>query len=904
MLKGYIIFFCILALLNLEVVYARGSEGDRTNSILLNGIWEFVVGEGSEGLEDGLKQEKYSWTKVTLPGAFMKWSQEAVNKTRYVWARRNFTVSEEQARGLAVLRWNRIGSGAEAFINGKKVGENEPTGPYYVIVPEGILRAGENQIVLKVRGRAAVRRSKSGNELIPAGFGSGLPEVTDDVWIDFAAGAYMKWILAMPELEQSRVKIRVTPTGLKRLDNLIITARVFTYPDRRFVGEGRTSARVEPEKDFLGWEHFFVEVPMPGFKPWTPEEPNLYTAEVRLWQGRQILDEATIRFGMREIRVKDGNYKLNGKNLWLRGSNLVFEWDWGDTITGKEYDYLVTEAREMSMNAFRTHTRPPPRLWCDIGDENGTMFLAEFPVLYNYADYKFTPEEYEIYHRNVLRDSAGWMARLWNHPSVIMWVLSNESRVDNEWEEGVFQDFVNALDPTRPTMRTGTTGTRDNLDIHACGNVTYTEEGRLFVDLPHWFKGAGERTTTVSEYMNYFGHPYTQWSGVDDRVANAIAVAQIGAEHTEAMRRARFDAILPYMYAGWTRTRLAARVRETGKGSAVWKANFAAPESAVWHSVLSPVLASLDIFNADYFVGQEVETDLYLINDSWHDVQVNVDLLMTRECPEWIPEAACFDNPVCKWSYKFNIKADSIQKVPVKWRLPQEQGNYWLTARLTGIPGRAVLSQRFVRAIKPPVIPEAIKNKIFVVIGGDARAQRWFQERGVMFTEKLGELDPQKHTVVVWNGARLTAEEKQQAKRLCEFADRGGRIIVLSAAGWEWRELCEVKLTNKPRFSRVFPYDGARRRWFTEIDPQWLIRWNGLPGTVAAGTIEGAIVERGEKILWGREPKTVVMAEVPAAAGKGKVLFSQLDIQNHIDRSRPNYDPTAEWIFIKMLEGK
>ena len=76
--------------------------------------------------------------------------------------------------------------------------------------------------------------------------------------------------------------------------------------------------------------------------------------------------------------------------------------------------------------------------------------------------FQFTPEEYEIWHQNVLIDAAGWMSRLWNHPSVIMWVLSNESRRDNEWEEGPYQDFVNQLDPTRSTLRTGTTGTRDS----------------------------------------------------------------------------------------------------------------------------------------------------------------------------------------------------------------------------------------------------------------------------------------------------------------------------------------------------------------------------------------------------------------------------------------------------------
>ena len=119
--------------------------------------------------------------------------------------------------------------------------------------------------------------------------------------------------------------------------------------------------------------------------------------------------------------------------------------------------------------------------------------------------------------------------------------------------------------------------------------------------------------------MNYFGHPKTQWAGVDDAIADQIAVAQIGAEHTEAMRRERVDGIWPYMYAGWTRTRQAARVHENEQGSAVWKGGYAAPPSAAWHSALSPVLASLDLFDPDYFTAQEVTTDLYLINDSWHD---------------------------------------------------------------------------------------------------------------------------------------------------------------------------------------------------------------------------------------------------------------------------------------------
>jgi len=882
---------------------AGAQESDRKRSLILNGTWQFTVGEGNERAETPEGQAKLTWRPVQLPGAFMPWSQEAVANTAFVWARRSFELTPEQAASLAVLRWNYVSLGATAFINGQAVGQNEPTGPYQVIVPPGVLRAGANELVLKVAGTRGVRKSKSGFCLFPAGFANtgGLPSVTDDVWLDFADRAYMKWALAIPDLAGRKVTIRVTPTGLESLDDLTIRARVRPWPDGAVVGTGEAKARLAPDEDPLGGEHFGVEVPMANVKPWTYEDCNLYLAEVSLLKGDSLLDEVTIRFGMREIKVADRHYKLNGSNLWLRGSNLVFEWDWGDAITGHEVDYLVTEAREMSMNSFRTHTRPLPKLWADICDENGTMILAEFPVLYNYQDYQFTPEELAIWHRNCLTDAAGWMSRLWNHPAVVMWVLSNESNRDNEWEEGPFQGFVNTLDPTRPTLRTGTSGTRDNYDVHTCGNITDTAEGNLNqASTQEWFRTAGERTTTNTEYMNYFGHPKTQWSGVDDERADQIAVAQIGAEHTEAMRRARVDGIWPYMYAGWTRTRLAARVRETGKGSAVWKANFAAPASAAWHSSLSPVLASLDLFDPSYRTGQQVTTDLYLINDSWHDASIHVDLLLTRECPEYIPEAECFDKPVAKWSYDFELAADSIRQIPVAWKLPEEEGSYWLTARTTGLAGRPVLSQRFVRAVAPTPVPDRAKQRTFVLLGVDERARRWFAAHGLAVSTSTEGLGPGRHVVLVWDPSLLTPVERQTASVLRDFAAAGGRVIVFATRKWDWQDLCDVRIPQSSVLSRVFPVAGVSPAWLANVPPDWLQRWNGLPGPVAVAKVEGPAVEAGTPLLWAVEPKTTVVAEVPAAEGGGKVLFCQLDLRN-VRADGLLSDPVAERVLLNLL---
>lgn len=794
---------------------------------------------------------------------------------------------------MAVLRWNHVAFGAIAFINGQKVGENEPIGPYQVIIPRGVLKAGNNEIVLRVAGTRGARKSKSGYLLVPAGFasGGGMPEIRDDVWIDFAEKVYMKWVLAIPDLDSSKVRIRVTPIGVEPVRELKIFAEVSPHPDGEITGKGEVVAEFIPNPNDPMGKSFFIDVPMPNFKPWTYEECNLYNADVKVTKDGETLDTLRFRFGMREIKAENGNFKLNSKNLWLRGSNLVFEWNWGDIITGKEKAYLVTEAREMSMNSFRTHTQPPPALWANTCDEYGTMIFAEFPVLYNYADYKFTPGEYEIWHKNVLSDAAGWMARLWNHPAVIMWVLSNESNRDNKWEESIYQDFVNTLDPTRSTMRTGTTGTKENYDIHACGNIMDTLEGRTMIYIQGWFEQAKGKVLTNSEYMNTFGSASERWIGKEDEKSldYALVYAQLGMEHTEAMRRARISAVLPYMYAGWTKT----RTRQE------WKAGFAKPVSACWHSALSPVLASLDLFSPNYLTSQEVTTDLYLINDSWHDANIHVDLLITKDNPEFIPEAECFNGPVAKWSYDFQLKTDSITSTPVIWKTPDKEGNYWLTARTTGIEGRPVLSQRFIRAIKSPTVPDSAKERNFVILGVDSAALSYFKSKGLKTSDSLDALNPDKDVMIVWNTDKLTALERQKAKNLCDFANAGGHVVVLSTYSWDWPDLCDVSIEKSGPFSRVFAYDGVSHPILSGIDPEWLKRWNGLPGTVAVAEVKSS--ENANVILWAGKPASSVVSEIPAANGKGKILFSQLDIQRHIDNSKPNYDPVAERILLNLL---
>lgn len=263
-MKSLIIIILVFVCLK-SVAYAY--EGQRKNSILLNGAWEFALGDGNEGAESPKEQTRLEWKKVNLPGPFMEWNQDAVNNIKFVWVKRQFQVSDTQATSMTVLRWNHIAFGAIAFINGQKAGENEPMGPYQVIIPEGVLKPGKNEIVLKVAGSRGVRRAKSGYFLIPAGFSSsgGMPEIAGDIWIDFAEKVYMKWVLAIPDLDNSKVRIKVTPTGVESVRDLKILVEVRPYPDGEIIGKGETDAEFISNPDLgsrdeaLRGKHFFVD---------------------------------------------------------------------------------------------------------------------------------------------------------------------------------------------------------------------------------------------------------------------------------------------------------------------------------------------------------------------------------------------------------------------------------------------------------------------------------------------------------------------------------------------------------------------------------------------------------------------------------------------------------------------
>lgn len=869
------------------------------DAVELNGTWQVQLSKVDEPERSPAALAPDGWTDVQVPGPLFRENDEERNKdVRCAWARRTVRLTAEQVQRGAALKWGGMRFGATIYINGERVGQRVPLGPYTLLLKPGLLREGENVLLLRVPGWGGIPRGQAGFPLFPAsaatqGWGSKNPAIYEGVWLEFYDRAYIQRALALPDLETKRVAFRVDVNSAQPLPRHIhIRALV------RDTKSGETVGSEEQDISSLTLPAL-VSVPLSSVTPWTPQMPHLYEAEISATADGQTCDRVTFRFGMRTIEVVDGHYRLNGQPLWLRGSNLVCEWLWGDLFKGKEKAYLVDEARRMNLNCFRTHTLPPPADWTNVCDQYGTMILAELPVLYNHMDFKFTDSELATFNAHALDDAEQWVSKLWNHPAIILWVLTNESPGFNEaFESGEFWQFVKRLDPTRPAMRAGPGGNRagtpEVYDMHTCHNFAAGVEGELpRIARSEAARKDPRRTLSNSEYMNIFGKHTERWLGNPQHPDAALVFAEFALEHTEAMRRASFDCILPYMFAGWTGLRDQPR----------WRDDYPTPMAAALHSSMAPVLASLDLFDRNYVAGQKLSVPVCLINELPRDVPATIEYYLTPRDPLFVPDDSALQAAVWHKRRQWNFRANAIERDEITVPLPQAEGSYFLAAVVRRSGDQPVVSQRAVRSVAP-IASEPLKTQRVVLLGGDPVA-RWTLRGLALDPMRSWPQDAPPDVVVVWDHRRVTPQDREAGPQILDWVTRGGRLIILDQDGWDWPELVDLHLSDQGDYlrgmsSRAFFYpDAAKHPVFAGLDADVFQRFNSQLGRVADRYFLDPLPEGAVKLLWIEKPEEPILVSVPF--GQGEILLCQLQLKERVAFGSKHYDPAAARLFVNAL---
>ena len=201
---------------------------------------------------------------------------------------------------------------------------------------------------------------------------------------------------------------------------------------------------------------------------WNVHAAYLYSFVIRITDGETVVDEYHEKIGIRTFEIKDGNFLLNGKAVYLRGFGKHEDAD----IRGRGLD-LATVKRDYELmkwigaNCFRTSHYPYAEELYQMADEEGFLVIDEFPAVgfmestmnflsasqgngkkVGWFEKETTPQLLEN-HKAALIDMIN---RDKNHASVIAWSILNEPQCTSEGTEAYFKtlfDLAHEIDPQK-----------------------------------------------------------------------------------------------------------------------------------------------------------------------------------------------------------------------------------------------------------------------------------------------------------------------------------------------------------------------------------------------------------------------------------------------------------------------
>ena len=179
------------------------------------------------------------------------------------------------------------------------------------------------------------------------------------------------------------------------------------------------------------------------------KDPYLYTAEVALVDGEEAIDAVSARFGCRTFKIDPENgFILNGEEYPLRGvSRHQDRWGVGNALLPEHHKEDMDLICEVGATTIRLAHYQHDQYFYDLCDERGMVVWAEIPYISNHMP---TGRE------NTISQMKELITQNYNHPSIVVWGLSNEISMQGSSEDllenhRILNNLVHEMDKTRLT---------------------------------------------------------------------------------------------------------------------------------------------------------------------------------------------------------------------------------------------------------------------------------------------------------------------------------------------------------------------------------------------------------------------------------------------------------------------
>ena len=365
---------------------------------LLNDGWSYAKLPAGSSMDDA---KKASFAMVDLPHDWLIWQENDLYESADAWYCRRIDYIQDPENPVTLLRFDGVYMDCDIILNGKIL----LTHPYgytaFTVSLTGLLRNGENELMVHIRHISPNSRWYSGSGIIRDVYLLSYPMnylIPDGLNIQETDQGDGRWLLSVNHETAGS-------------DSMPFFCALSDADGKQTAGtEGCCSGNTAR-----------AELTVTDAQLWSPESPYLYTLTLKYGKQTEVY-----RIGLRSVAISPNNgFILNGKHMKLKGVCLHHDLGaLGAAFHIKAAKRQLMLMKKMGANAVRTSHNPPASAFLDLCDEIGMLVVDEAFDMWerNKTQYDYA----RFFDEWAKKDVASWVRRDRCHPSVIMWSIGNE----------------------------------------------------------------------------------------------------------------------------------------------------------------------------------------------------------------------------------------------------------------------------------------------------------------------------------------------------------------------------------------------------------------------------------------------------------------------------------------------